>query len=238
MKLNRTTSLILFGLIVIIGIVLATTQNTREVTEIVIDQSEDMVSMSSKEVFTSTDLLAGTYAIDTTQSSVTWTARKKVIQNYIDAGSLAPMRGMLVIDEEEHLTEGEVTVDVASLEVTETGVGGGFSGLARDLLSDRFLGVESFPEAAFVTTGIESGRKNSFEISGDLTIKGVTQPVVLTATVNPISLETIVLSGDLTIDRTDYGITFGSDRFFDDLGDRVIDDMVDLSISLQATRVE
>ena len=233
MRLNRTTSLILFGLIVIIGIVLAVTKDMRKGIEITVQQDEtDLV-----EDFTGTDLVSGTYAIDTVNSSIEWVARKKVIPNYKDVGTLAPAKGVITL-EDEMLTEGEVVIDVGSLEVTETGVGGGFSGLARDLLSDRFLGAEQFPEATFTLTGAEGSRKNNFNITGDLTIKGVTQSVETVVSVESVSLESIVLQGELTIDRTAYGITFGSDQFFDDLGDRVIDDAVDLMVSLQATRVE
>jgi len=56
--------------------------------------------------------------------------------------------------------------------------------------------------------------------------------------VDPMSATVIKITGDLEIDRTVYDVTFGSDKFFDDLGDKVIDDMVQLVISLQATLVE
>ncbi len=233
MKLGKTTSLILFGLIVIIGIVLLATQNSRKGVKIVVQQD----AIQTQE-FEGDELLAGTYTINTANSFIEWTAKKKIIANYVDKGFFRISDGEITIDENETLVTGDVAINVTSLEVTETGVGGGFSGLARDMLSGRFLDVEQFPTATFTVTSVELGRKNTFDVAGDLTIKSVTQPVELTMEVQPISINSIQLVGGLEIDRTEYDVTFGSDRFFDDLGDKVIDDMVQLGISLQATLQE
>lgn len=233
MKLNKTTSMILFGLIIIIGIILIATKNSREGIEITVQQEASQV-----EQFESDTLLAGTYGINRERSFIEWTAKKKIILNYVDKGTLAISEGSLVINNEEVLTEGSLTIDVNSLEVTETGVGGGFNGLARDMLSGRFLDAEQFPTASFMVTSVEAGRKNTFDLVGDLTIKNVTHPVALTVSVKSMSADSIQLIGELEIDRTEYDVTFGSDKFFDDLGDKVIDDVIQLVISLQATLLE
>jgi len=236
MKMNKTTSRILFGLIVIIGIVLLATKNSREGTELTVQQETE--EGSNEPIFEGDELATGTYAIDPQASSLEWNARKKIIPNYVDKGTLGIIDGSITIDNEELITEASVAIDVNSLEVTETGVGGGFNGLVRDMLSGRFLDVETYPTASFIVTSVESGRGNMFELTGDLTIKGVTQSVMLPVSVDPMSATVIKITGDLEIDRTVYDVTFGSDKFFDDLGDKVIDDMVQLVISLQATLVE
>jgi polyisoprenoid-binding protein YceI len=235
MKINRTTSLILFTLIVIIGIVLGIRNNTEDTTDSIVP--EPVADVAENADTTDAEVIVtDSHRIDTEASLVTWTARKKLIPNYIDAGTFNVAEGSVDF-EDDTLTGGSVVIDVSSLEVTETGVGGGFSGLARDMLSGRFLDVEQYQTASFAITSVEKKNRDTFEITGDMTIKGVTNEVAALVDVTFAEDGTALLVTDFEIDRTDYDITFGSDRFFDNLGDKVIDDVVVLEVVLQAHRI-
>ena len=235
MKMNRSTSLILFALIVVIGIVLGIRNNTEDRAEIIVPEPVvdvvDNVDIADAEI-----IVTDSHSIDTESSLVTWTARKKLIPNYIDAGTFAVAEGRVNFDD-DMLTGGSVVIDVPSLEVTETGVGGGFSGLARDMLSGRFLDVEQYQTASFTITTVEKKNRDTFEVTGDMTIKGTTNEVVAVVDVTYAEDGTAQLAAEFEIDRTDYDITFGSDKFFDNLGDKVIDDIVLLEVVLQANRL-
>ena len=102
--------------------------------------------------------------------------------------------------------------------------------LIGHLRSDDFFGVASFPTSEFVITKVESNGK-SHNISGNLTIKGITNPASFTATSVKDGKNTIY-TGTMTVDRTKYNIRYGSKSFFDDLGDKAIYDEFTLDFSL------
>lgn len=92
---------------------------------------------------------------------------------------------------------------------------------ARDehLRSPDFFNVEEFPEITFVSTAAEKTGDNSGRITGDLTLLGVTKPVVLDVTFNkmaphPIpSYEGVLVAGfsaRTTIDRTEFGMGYAA----------------------------
>jgi polyisoprenoid-binding protein YceI len=235
MKLNRNTSLILFALIVVIGIVLGIKNNVGNTAEVITPEpaavSENIDTLDAQVIVTDS------HQLDTDNSTLIWTAKKKIIPNYIDVGTFNVTEGLVDFDEDGVLTRGSIVIDIQSLNVTETGVGGGFNGLARDMLSGRFLDAEEHPAASFVITSIEKAKRDSFDVIGNLTIKDITKEVITTLDVVHSEDGTALITTEFEIDRTDYDITFGSDSFFDNLGDKVIDDIVLIQVSLQASRL-
>ncbi|WP_421723263.1 YceI family protein [Bauldia sp.] len=83
------------------------------------------------------------------------------------------------------------------------------------LRSPDFLNVEEFPEITFESTAIEQTGDTTGEVTGDMTILGVTQPVTFAVTLNQIAPNP--QSGDMVagfsaraqVDRSDFGMTFG-----------------------------
>ena len=92
--------------------------------------------------------------------------------------------------------------------------------------SDDFFGVATYPTADLVITKVDGDN-----FSGNLTIKGVTLPNTFTATATKDGKST-VYKGTITIDRSKYGLKYGSKSFFDNLGDKVIYDEFTLDFSL------
>jgi polyisoprenoid-binding protein YceI len=72
---------------------------------------------------------------------------------------------------------------------------------------------------------------NNHTFTGNLTIKGITNPVSFTAT-SAIDGKSIIYKGILTVDRSKFNIRYGSKSFFDNLGDKVIYDEFTLDFSL------
>ena len=108
--------------------------------------------------------------------------------------------------------------------------------LVGHLKSDDFFGVEKHPTASLqVTKVISRGKVGSYKIIGDLTIKGTTKEIKFNTVVDNTT-GVPVASADLTIDRSDFGIRYGSGSFFDDLGDKTIYDEFDLSLKLVGTK--
>ena len=99
-----------------------------------------------------------------------------------------------------------------------------------------FFNVTKFPTGAFEITGTETNEAGQTILSGNLTLKetkyNVSFPIAITNEDN-----TLTLSSDaFTIDRTKWGVNYKSKTIFDGLGDKFINDEIELKITIKATK--
>lgn len=141
-------------------------------------------------------------------------------------GTLKLESGNLVFDKEV-LTGGEFTMNMKSLTVTDLS-GGGKEKLEGHLKSDDFFGVEKFDKSTLVFKNVKSTGKNSYKVTGDLTIKGKTNSVTF-----DLSVYGSKANAFLKVDRTKFDVRYGSSSFFDNLQDKAIYDEFDLVVDLQ-----
>ena len=104
----------------------------------------------------------------------------------------------------------------------------------NDLRSANYLAADSFPEITFTSKKVERAGEGRLRITGDLTIRGVTRPVVLDAEIGGV-LSTprgrrTAFSATTTIKRQDYGITLN--RLME--GAQVVGDDVRITIDIEA----
>lgn len=83
----------------------------------------------------------------------------------------------------------------------------------NDLRSSNFLGVDQYPTITFKSTKIEQTGQDRYDLTGDLTIKGITKPVTLKGTIygefnDPMMGHRIGYSAEGQIDRREFGLTF------------------------------
>ncbi|MEN9639633.1 MAG: hypothetical protein RLZZ262_1502, partial [Bacteroidota bacterium] len=116
---------------------------------------------------------AGGYAINVAESSIKWTGTKK-IGGKKHTGTIAVKSGNLAYDG-TNITGGEIVIDMRSLANTDL-TGDSKGKLEGHLKSDDFFAVEKHPEARFVVKSAKSKGGSAFEVTGDLTIKGITKP--------------------------------------------------------------
>jgi polyisoprenoid-binding protein YceI len=160
--------------------------------------------------------------IKTSESTVTWKGYKVTGSH---TGTIDLKEGSLEF-EGEKLIGGEFVVDMASL--ISTDLEGEYKGkLEGHLKSDDFFGVESNPTSKLVFTSVKATGKNSYEVTGDLTIKGKTNPVTF-----DVSVYGSKATATLKVDRSQYDVKYGSGSFFDNLGDKTIYDEFDLVVDL------
>ncbi|MGY6647199.1 YceI family protein [Wenyingzhuangia sp. IMCC45574] len=120
------------------------------------------------------------------------------------------------------LVGGSFVVDMKTINVTD--LTGEYKGkLEGHLNSDDFFGVATYPEAKFVITSVDGNT-----VKGDLTIKGHTEKQAFT-----LVKKGKTISGDVKIDRTKFGIRYGSSSFFDNLKDKAINNEFELSIHIE-----
>jgi len=160
--------------------------------------------------------------INIKKSTITWTG-KKVTGEHV--GSLNFKSGSLSFKNKK-LNGGSFVVDMTTLSNTDQ-TGKGKEKLEGHLKSADFFATDDFKTASMAFKTIKDKGKGTYTIGADLTIKGKTNPVTF-----DLVTKGKTATANLTIDRTKYGIQYGSGSFFDDLGDRTIYDEFELSVRL------
>ena len=173
-----------------------------------------------------TAVFAKTQKVDVTKSVVNWTGKKVTGQHH---GTIGIKEGNLEVND-GNITAGKIVMDmnsIANVDLTDAESNGKLMG---HLKSDDFFSVATYPTSELVITKVESNG-NSHNLTGNLTIKGITNPVTFPATSSKDGNNT-VYKGTLAVDRSKYNVRYGSKSFFDDLGDKVINDEFTLDFNL------
>ncbi|MDZ4749063.1 MAG: YceI family protein [Saprospiraceae bacterium] len=172
------------------------------------------------------DPVKGDLKVNTATSKVEWVGRKVTGKHN---GTINIKEGVLQI-KDGILLGGSFAIDMSSIKVLDiTGEYG--DKLEGHLKSDDFFAVDAFPTSKLVITQANAKGDGQFEVKGDLTIRDVTKQVTfltqLTADGKKYKATT-----NITIDRSNYNVKYGSGSFFEGLGDKTIYDEFDLAITL------
>lgn len=132
----------------------------------------------------------------------------------------------------------EVVVDMKSLKNSDLADPKWNKKLVGHLHSDDFFSTAAFPESKIVITKFSNLTKGAYKISGKLTIKGITKDVNFTGKVSSKDDSRQTLTADLDFDRTDFNIRYGSGKFFDNLGDKMISDKVQVQITVELDKTQ
>jgi len=159
--------------------------------------------------------------IPVTGAKIEWKAYKIAYERW---GTIELESGELDF-EEGTLTGGKFVVDMTSIQVTSL-EGKKKANLEKHLRSDDFFGVNQFPSATMVITAVEQ-TADGYSVTGNFTIKGQTHPLIF-----PMTVYGNTATAKVKIDRSKYNVRYGSDSFFDNLGDRVIYNEFDLNVTL------
>lgn len=163
--------------------------------------------------------------VNTKASQVKWKGYKVTGEH---SGVIDIQSGELQFTDET-LSGGNFTIDMTTLKVTDL-QGGMAKKLEGHLKSPDFFGIEKFPTAHFkITKAISRGTPGSYKVVGDLTIKETTKEIKFMV---QVSADQKTAKADITVDRSDFNVRYGSGSFFDGLGDKTIYDEFDLEVSL------
>lgn len=173
--------------------------------------------------FSFTTLESHKKEIKTENSKVVWKGYK-VTGSHV--GTITIKSGHLNFNGDK-LIGGSFEIDMTSITVTD--LEGEYKGqLEGHLKSDDFFGVEKYPTASLSFTKVKSKGKNSYKVTGDITIKGKTESITF-----DISVYGNKANASLKIDRTKFDVRYGSTSFFDNLKDKAIYDEFDLAVDLE-----
>jgi polyisoprenoid-binding protein YceI len=150
--------------------------------------------------------LTGTWTIDTTHSRVGFVARHAMVTKV--RGAFNEFEGTATVADDLAASSASVTIQVGSIDTRNQ---------QRDghLKSNDFLAIDEFPTITFTSTGVAVTGPTSVELTGDLTVKGVTRSVTVPfefegAAVDPYGNLRGGFEGSVTINRKDYGVTWNA----------------------------
>ncbi|MFT7544420.1 MAG: polyisoprenoid-binding protein YceI [Gammaproteobacteria bacterium] len=157
------------------------------------------------------------------ESVVNWTGKKVTGEH---SGTIQIKSGLLGFDKDGMLTQGEVTMDMSTIVCTDL-EGESKGKLEGHLSSEDFFGTEKFPSAKLVFTEVKKGEGEMLMINGEITIKDITESISF-----EVEMKDGMAIADIVIDRTKFGVKYGSGSFFEDLGDKTIYDDFDLKVQM------
>ena len=165
----------------------------------------------------------GYFAINTGESSVVWNAQKVTGSGH--TGTVAISEGGLQVADGK-ISGGKFTIDMTTIATTNL-TGGMAKKLVGHLNSEDFFATEKHKTANLVVLGMDGDN-----VKANLTIKGITNEVTFPATVSVVD-GVLTATAEIEVDRSKYDVRYGSDSFFDNLGNKAIDNIIKFTVTLK-----
>jgi len=176
-------------------------------------------------------LSCGLYAqkadVNLKQSILEWTGKKITGEHY---GTVLLSKGELLFSE-KILSGGFFDMDMGTITCVDISDKKSNARLVDHLKSDDFFSVRTHPSARLEITNVQHKEGIHYMITGNLTIKGATHALTFPAKVTVVN-ETFDAFADITFDRSKYNVKFSSASFFNNLGDEMIYDDIELKVKL------
>lgn len=147
--------------------------------------------------------VAGSWSLDPTHTTITFEARHMMISKV--RGTFGTVTGSIEVGEDPMESQVTALIDVSSVET-------GSEDRNNHLLSPDFFDVESHPNLAFRSTGVEA-TSNGYSMTGELTVKEVTKPVTVDfefngGLIDPFGNARVAFSAEFEVDREDWDLTW------------------------------
>ena len=189
------------------------------------DKAEKAITKDALEVAISENN-STKFKANVTESVIKWTGFKPTGAH---SGTIQIDSGNLSISEDQ-IESGTFIIDMTSIKDND-----GSERLEGHLKSADFFDVETFASASFVITGytVENGVNT---LSGNLKLKDVENNVTFPVTMVKNGTTVILTSEAFTIDRSKWNVKYGSKSFFDNLGDKFINDEIELKLTIKVSQ--
>ena len=172
------------------------------------------------------DPVKGDLKVNTAASKIEWIGRKVTGKHN---GTINIKEGVLQI-KDGILLGGSFVIDMTSIKDLDM-TGEYAAKLEGHLKSDDFFAADAYPTSKLIITQANAKGDGQFEIKGNLTIRDVTKEVTFMTQLTPDGKK-YKATTNITIDRSNYNVKYGSGSFFEGLGDKTIYDEFDLAITL------
>lgn len=177
--------------------------------------------------------------VDTASSTVSWLGKKKIVQDK-HFGKIKVKDGFVVVDKKGVPQSAQVIIDMKSITNEDLKDKSYNAKLVGHLSSADFFDVNKFPESVLTVKSFAKDKVNKkddaknatlYKATGELKIKDVVQPISFDVQILPVD-GVYKGKGKVVINRTLWGVKYGSDSFFKGLGDKVIADDMELDFDL------
>lgn len=190
-----------------------------------VDNPEGKKAETKDSVSAATTTAAGTgLKVDAAASNIVWLGNKVSGKH---TGTIRISDGTLAVQDGK-LTGGKFTVDMTSIantDITDTSYKAKLEG---HLKSPDFFDVTNHPTATFEITSVKEAGPNKVNISGNLTIRGISKNITFDADVVESTATSVKAKADFNINRHDWGITYPG------MKDDAISQEINLKVDLQA----
>jgi rhodanese-related sulfurtransferase/polyisoprenoid-binding protein YceI len=178
----------------------------------------------------------GTYRARADESVIEWTGRNVNKKHY---GVVRLSRGEMTV--EDGSITGSFEIDMTSIKDFDLSGDDLQPVLISHLESDDFFFVKMFPRALFILDSARLLEKPglsspNFKVKGTLDLRGIRKGITFAATVNPLAGGGAVVEAHFDINRTRWGVIYGSTRFFEHLGMHLVFDLISIQLRLVVER--
>lgn len=169
--------------------------------------------------------------VDTKASTFNWLGKKVTGEHN---GTIGIQSGSLVLNAGK-LKGGEFTIDMKSIKCLDLTDAGYNAKLIGHLTTPDFFDVAKYPTAALKIKKATAKGNGNYDVTGDLTINGVTQPITF-PTVVTVDGKSATAVAKFEVDRTKFGSKYASKSFFDTIGDKMINDTFQVDVKIVAAK--
>ncbi len=170
--------------------------------------------------------------VDTKASTFNWLGKKVTGEHN---GTIGIQSGSLVVNGGK-LQGGEFTIDMKTIKCLDLTDAGYNAKLVGHLTTPDFFDVANFPTAKLKIKKATLKSGTNYDVTGDLTINGVTQPITFPAVVVVDAKGATTATAKFEVDRTKFGSKFGSKSFFESIGDKMIYDNFQVDVKIVAAK--
>ena len=182
------------------------------------------------QTITETEQLTGTYTIDPSHSRLGFVARHAMVTKV--RGGFNDFAGTFTVDAEEPSSStAELTIEAASIDTRNPD---------RDahLKSNDFFAMDDHPQLTFRSTAIEQVSETDYRVTGDLTLRGVTNPVTIDleysgSAIDPWGNLRVGFEGSTQVNRKDWGLNWNAAL---EAGGVLVSEKVTLEFEISATK--
>lgn len=167
------------------------------------------------------------YKVLSDKSIVRWSG-KKLGKNHL--GKVSLKEGSFTLKSDKFVA-GQFVIDMATIVNDDLTDPNWNAKLIGHLKSNDFFAVEKFPTATLKIKESTELIKDEADVTADLTIKGATHPVKF-----KVKRTGDVFQATIIFDRSQYDVRYGSGKFFENLGDNAIEDMIPMDVTLVAVK--
>ncbi|MCC9019509.1 YceI family protein [Flavobacterium lipolyticum] len=189
---------------------------------------EENIDNAGASTFSSEHGANEEYSIDTKKSVVTWKG-SMLIGSDTNTGYVSISEGELIIKNGQ-LIDGTAEIDMNTIADKRHKSD---NELVEHLKSSDFFDVQKFPTSTITAIKVTSINGKNKNVTGNLTIKGITNPVSFPAKIE-IKDGIVQMNGKLVIDRTKWNVRYKSGKFFDLLPDQTMSDSIEFTVNIIA----